>query len=154
MASTLTVRAAGPGDDIRVAALIAEYAADYEYELGAQDVVGEGLKAREYYEAGALFVADVEGEVVGCVAYEPWGDGRARMKRLYVLESSRGGGVGRALAEAVVEGARAAGYTTMVLDTTPGMKEARSLYASMGFAEWEPDYEAPCVDTVYMRMAL
>lgn len=160
MASTMTVRAAGPGDDIRVSALIAEYAADYEYELGAQDVVGEGLKAREHYEAGALFVADVDGVVVGCVAYEPWGpngsqDGSwTRMKRLYVLEEARGSGVGRALAEAVVNGARDAGAKVMVLDTTQGMTEARGLYASMGFAEWEPDYEAPCRDTVYMRMDL
>ena len=61
---------------------------------------------------------------------------------------------GRALAEAVVNGARDAGAKVMVLDTTQGMTEARGLYASMGFAEWEPDYEAPCRDTVYMRMDL
>lgn len=160
MASTLTVRAAGPGDDIRVSALIAEYAAAFAYELGDQDVVGEGLMARDRYQSGGLFVADMDGDIVGCVAYEPWGpngttDGSwARMKRLYVLEDARGAGVGRSLAEAVVDGARTAGAEVMVLDTTQGMTEARALYASMGFQEWQPDYEAPCRDTVYMRMDL
>ncbi len=149
-----TVRPAGPGDDIVVSALIAEYAAAFAHELGAQDVVGEGQKAREYYDAGALFVAEADGNVVGCVAYEPWGEGRARMKRLYVLEDARGSGVGRALAEAVVDAAKEAGNGVMVLDTTQGMTEARGLYSSMGFKEWEPDYEAPCRDTVYMRMDL
>jgi putative acetyltransferase len=157
-AAPLPVRPAGPGDDIVVAALIAEYAADFEYDLGEQDVVGEGLKAREYYEAGGLWVADVDGEVVGCVAFEPWGEdeggSRARMKRLYVLRDHRGKGLGRALCEAVMEGARAAGHKVMILDTTQGMKEARALYRALGFTEWEPDYESPCRGTVYMRRDL
>lgn len=154
MAELIDIRAAGPGDDIIVAALIADYAADFEYELGEQDVVGEGLRAREYYENGGLFVADVDGEIVGTVAYEPWGEGRARMKRMYVQRDHRGKGLGRALAEAVMAGAAAAGFDTMVLDTTKGMVEARGLYAKLGFTEWKPDYEAPCVGTVYMRRSL
>ncbi len=150
----MEVRPAGPGDDIVVSALIAEYAAAFAYELGDQDVVGEAMKAREYYESGALYVAEKDGEVVGCVAFEPWGEGRCRMKRLYVLEDHRGGGIGRQLSEALLDAAREAGYKEMVLDTTKGMKEARALYASMGFEEWEPDYEAPCRDVVYMRLSL
>ena len=150
----MQVRPAGPGDDIVVSALIAEYAAAFAYELGEQDVVGEGMKAREYYDAGALIVAEDEDEVVGCVAYEPWGDDRCRMKRMYVLEDSRGKGIGRALAEAVMDAARAAGYKQMCLDTTEGMQQARALYASLGFEEWDPDYEAPCRGTIYMRRDL
>ncbi len=150
----LTIRTAHANDDITVAALIAEYAADFEFELGEQDVVGEGMKAREYYDNGALLVADADGEVVGCVAYEPWGDDRCRMKRMYVMPENRGQGIGKALAEGVMELAREAGYKTMVLDTTEGMEAARKLYASLGFEEWEPDYEAPCRGTVYMRRDL
>ena len=148
------VRPAHQGDDIVVAALIAEYAAAFEYELGEQDVVGEGMKAREYYDAGGLFVAEEEGEVVGCVAFEPWGEGRCRMKRMYVLEDARGKGVGRALAELCLAEAKKAGYNEMCLDTTKGMKEARALYRSLGFEEWAPDYEAPCNDVIYMRRDL
>lgn len=150
----MDIRNAGPGDDIAVSALIAEYAAAFAYELGEQDVVGEGMKAREYYDAGGLLVAETDGQVVGCIAYEPWGEGRCRMKRLYVLDDYRGKGVGRALADKLVAEAKSKGFTTMVLDTTKGMVEARALYASMGFKEWSPDYEAPCVDTVYMTMDL
>lgn len=150
----MDIRTAHAGDDIAVAALIAEYAAAYAYELGDQDVVGEGMKAREYYEAGGLLVADDDGTVVGCVAYEPWGDDRCRMKRMYVLDEARGKGVGRMLAEACLESARKDGFKVMVLDTTKSMDAARGLYASLGFEEWEPDYEAPCNDTIYMRRNL
>lgn len=152
--STITIRHAHQGDDIIVSALIADYAASFAYELGDQDVVGEGMRAREYYDAGALLVADRDGEVVGCVAYEPWGEGRCRMKRMYVPEDARGQGIGRRLAEAVMDEARKEGYKTMVLDTTQGMQAARKLYASLGFEEWSPDYEAPCRGTVYMRRDL
>lgn len=150
----MDVRAANQGDDIVVSALIAEYAAAFAYELGEQDVVGEGMKVREYYDAGGLFVAEDDGEVIGCVAYEPWGEGRCRMKRMYVLEDHRGQGVGRALAELVIAEAKKAGFKEMCLDTTQGMKEARGLYASLGFEEWEPDYQAPCRGTIYMRRDL
>ncbi len=150
----IQARLANQGDDIAVAALIAEYAAAFEYELGNQDVVGEGMKAREYYENGGLFVAEDDGEIVGCVAYEPWGEGRCRMKRMYVLDEARGKGIGRALAEMTMAEAKKAGYTTMVLDTTKSMDAARKLYASLGFEEWDADYKAPCNDTIYMRREL
>lgn len=150
----MDVRPAHQGDDIVVSQLIAEYAAAFEFELGDQDVVGEGMKAREYYDAGGLFVAEEDGEIVGCVAYEPWGEGRCRMKRLYVLEDFRGQGVGRALAELVMAESKKAGFKEMCLDTTQGMKEARALYSSLGFEEWTPDYQAPCRGTVYMRRDL
>ena len=148
------IRAAHANDDIAVSALIAESAAHFQHELGEQDVVGEGMRAREYYDKGGLFVADIGGSVVGCVAYEPWGEGRCRMKRMYVLEDARGQGIGRALADAVIEEARAQGYGVMVLDTTESMTAAQALYRKIGFKDWDPDYEAPCRDTVYMRMEL
>jgi putative acetyltransferase len=150
----MDIRLAGPGDDIVVAALVSEYAAAFAYELGDQDVVGEGRNARDYYDAGGLIVAEDDGHVIGCVAFEQWGEGRCRMKRMYVLEDSRGKGVGRALADACLKEARKAGYKVMVLDTTAGMTEARALYTSIGFENWTPDYEAPCNDGVYMRQEL
>ncbi len=154
MEASVVVRQAGPGDDIVVSALIAEYAAAFAYELGEQDVVGEGMKIREYYDAGGLFVADNDGHVVGCVAFEPWGEGRCRMKRMFVLEEFRGQGIGRALAKTTMDEAKKAGYKEMCLDTTKGMVEARALYQSLGFEEWEPDYQAPCNDVIYMRKDL
>lgn len=150
----IQARPANQGDDIAVASLISEYAAAFEFELGEQDVVGEGMKAREYYDAGGLFVADDDGDIVGCVAYEPWGDGRCRMKRMYVLEDYRGKGIGKALAQMTMDEAKKMGFKEMCLDTTQGMVEARGLYKSLGFKEWEPDYEAPCRGTIYMRRDL
>ena len=105
--------------------------------------------------AGALLLAEHEGEVVGCVAMralEP--PGMAELKRLYVRPNGRGLGVGRALTEAVLAIARGAGYETIRLDTLPEMKEAQVLYRRLGFRETLPYRYNPIGGSVYMELSL
>jgi ribosomal protein S18 acetylase RimI-like enzyme len=77
------------------------------------------------------------------------------MKRMFVSTEARGRGAGRALGTELIRAARAAGYTSMYLDTSTRQTEALSLYRSLGFAEVEPYYETPLRDwLVFMRLAL
>src|SRR5436309_10602341 len=57
---------------------------------------------------GTVFVAEDEGDVVGYAGLM-WHGRRAELEPIVVAGASRGHGVGRALAERVVEGAKAAG---------------------------------------------
>jgi GNAT superfamily N-acetyltransferase len=57
----------------------------------------------------------------------------AEAKRLYVRPAFRGLGLGRALMEWVMAEARAAGYSEIVGDTMPAMRDALALYERMGF---------------------
>ncbi len=148
------IRPATPTDDAALATLFAAYAEEFGYELGDQDLVSEGQAARATYAAGALLVAAEDGGILGCVGYEPWGEGRARMKRMFVPGAHRGKGLGRALAHGIVGKARHDGYKEMVLDTSKPMAAATALYQSMGFEPFEPDYEAPCREVLYLRLAL
>lgn len=155
----MRVRSATAQDDAGLARLFSSYHDEYRHELGDQDVAGEGRQARRLYEAVLVAVADAPGggegdELLGCVAYQAWGEGRARMKRMYVPPAHRGRGIGRELAQAIMERARSDGYRLMVLDTTGPMKAATALYRSLGFSGFEPDYEAPCRDTVYLAREL
>jgi GNAT superfamily N-acetyltransferase len=66
------------------------------------------------------------------------------MKRLWVRAEHQGSGVGRRLAEAVVEAARERGYTAMYLDTMPhSMPAAYALYQAMGFVPVEKYVQNP-----------
>jgi ribosomal protein S18 acetylase RimI-like enzyme len=83
---------------------------------------------------GRLLLAKTSGEVVGCVGLRPLEPGICEMKRLWVEPGWGGYGIGRALAQAVIDAARAIGYRRMRLDTLPErMPAAQGLNRGHGF---------------------
>jgi len=90
---------------------------------------------------GQLFLATVDGAPAGCVALREIDATRCEMKRMFVYPEYHGRGVGRALGEAVLGAGRAAGYRTMLLDTSFRQTEAQALYLRLGFREVAPYYE-------------
>ena len=99
-----------------------------------------GLPGKYAPPEGALLVAYVDGQPAGCVAMRDLGEGSCEMKRMFVPGPFRGLGVGRALAERVVEAAREAGYRRIRLDTSRNQIEAIGLYRRIGFKPIEPYY--------------
>lgn len=112
---------------------------------------------------GAIFIAFVADESgqqvpVGCIAIRPLSvDSRGRiceLKRMYVRQSSRGHGVGRALCEHALSQAKAMGYVCMRLDTDSYMKPAQALYVSLGFRPIEKYNDDPIPDTLFFEVGL
>ncbi|MBX3407219.1 MAG: GNAT family N-acetyltransferase [Phycisphaeraceae bacterium] len=103
---------------------------------------------------GAMFLALAGAIPVGCVALRPLRDTICEMKRMYVVRSARGRGVGRRLAEAVLEAARARGYAAIRLDTGASMKVAASLYESLGFRDIPAYNRDPTPGTRWMELQL
>ncbi len=103
---------------------------------------------------GRLILARVAGEPAGCVALRPLSEEVAEMKRLYVRPDARGMGIGRTLAECVIDEARALGYRAVKLDTLPGMKDAQRLYAELGFVETAPYNENPVDGVRFLALPL
>ena len=90
-----------------------------------------------------LFLSYEEAVPAGCVGLRELDRGTAEMKRLYIRSAWRGRGLGRALAQAAIAAARAAGYRRIVLDSLPKMREARELYRSLDFRETAPYLAEP-----------
>jgi putative acetyltransferase len=107
---------------------------------------------------GALLLASVDGEVAGCCALRPLDTAdypnAAEMKRLYVRKAFRGFGLGRHLAEAILDAARQAGYDSVLLDTLDDMEAARALYEELGFQEIPPYYHNPIPGAHYLKVDL
>jgi putative acetyltransferase len=107
---------------------------------------------------GTLLLAWVEGELAGCCALRPIDDvdvaNAAEMKRLYVRPAFRRFGLGRLLAEAVLDAARQMGYSSVLLDTLDDMESARALYEDLGFVEIPPYYHSPIAGSHYLRVDL
>lgn len=136
--SGLALRPASSAADLDVArTLFREYADGLGVSLEFQGFEEEltTLPAKYAEPAGTILLAfDGEGEPVGCVALRPLPEGGdCEMKRMYVRAAARGTGLGRRLAERVLEEARSRGYRRMRLDTLATLTTAISLYRSLGF---------------------
>lgn len=140
-----------------VAALFDAYAASLDIDLSYQDYGTEraGLPGKYAPPSGALLLAlDAAGAPLGCVAVRGLSPSACEMKRLYVSPAGRGLGLGRALAEAAVEAARAAGYDELRLDTLPSMAAAIALYEAMGFVRIPPYYDGAPDGTIFLTKTL
>ena len=104
--------------------------------------------------SGGIWLAFAGDVGVGCVALRPLGDGVAEVKRMFVDAEWRGRGVGRALMDAVIAGARAREYATLRLGTLDDMHAALSLYRSLGFMPVERYRPDELVDTRFFELAL
>lgn len=87
---------------------------------------------------GCLLLAFYKNKLAGCVALRKFDEGMCEMKRLYVRSGYRGKCIGKELAKQILNTARKLRYTHMCLDTLPFMKEAITLYLSLGFKEIDP----------------
>ena len=76
------------------------------------------------------------------------------MKRLYVRSAFRGLGICRGLAEAILDLARQADYSCVLLDTLDDMESARAMYVDLGFEEIAPYYHNPIAGAHYLRVEL
>jgi ribosomal protein S18 acetylase RimI-like enzyme len=137
-----------------------EYAAGLGVDLCFQGFEAELAQLPGEYAPprGGLLLAWVDGAVAGCGALRPLPEvdypNACEMKRLYVRPAYRKLGLGRMLAQALIDQAVRAGYSSMLLDTLDDMEAARGLYASLGFEEIPPYYFNPIAGAHYLKAEL
>lgn len=157
-----TIRAVRNSSDLEaVRALLREYAAYLNTSLGAEHIcLAEyeeelaGLPAPYQILLIAVAADDHSEQVAGCVLLKPMKDA-CEMKRLWVRPQFQGLGIGRKLAEELIDAARQHGYPAMYLDTVPAaMQAAYRLYRALGFAPVERYNDNPVPDVVFFRRDL
>jgi putative acetyltransferase len=98
-----------------------------------------------YSPPGGIFLVLVDrGTIVGTGAVRAIDPHVCELKRMWLLPDYRGKGLGRRLAELLIDFARAAGYRRMLLDTDPRQTAALRLYQKLGFHPIDRYNDGPC----------
>lgn len=136
--------------------LFQQYADTLDFDLEFQGFSRELATLPGEYAPpeGCILLAQRADEYIGCAALRPLEKKICEMKRLYVVPGHRNRKLGRALAEAIIEEARAKGYERMRLDTIESMTAAQALYHSLGFRPIEPYRYNPLKSASYFELNL
>lgn len=140
--------------------LFREYAQSLAVDLCFQNFDAELAALPGEYAApgGQLLLAFVDGALAGCGAFRAAAEtdyaNACEMKRLFVRPAFRRFGLGRLLAQRLMDEARGSGYSAMLLDTLDDMEAARSLYGTLGFDEIAPYYFNPIPGAHYLKADL
>ena len=140
--------------------ILREYGASLNIDLCFQNFDAElaALPGDYAPPQGCLLLAFVDGELAGCGGVRALADvdyaNACEMKRLYVRPAFRRFGLGRRLVQALLDEARRAGYSVLLLDTLDDMEAARGMYASLGFEEIPPYYFNPIAGAHYLKAVL
>jgi putative acetyltransferase len=140
--------------------IFTEYAQALGIDLQFQNFEHELATLPGDYAApqGGLLLAFVDGALAGCGAFRPLTDvdyaNACEMKRLFVRPAFRRYGLGRTVAQALLDLALQAGYSAVLLDTLDDMEAARGLYETLGFAEVPPYYFNPIAGAHYLKADL
>ena len=116
-----------------IASVLAEYGLGWEPEGADRDVVEV---ERFYLEAGGEFWAiERRGELVGTSAYYPVsrGEKAVEIRKMYLLPSARGQGLGRFLLQQLETAIATRGFRTIWIETASVLKEAVQLYEQRGY---------------------
>jgi DNA-binding MarR family transcriptional regulator len=139
-ASLVRIEVVDP-EDPRARFCLAQYMAEIDARFAVGFDPARSLPAEpEAFRppAGAMLLATLHGEPVGCGAIKlDWG-APPYIKRMWVAPSARGLGVGRRLLAELEGRAAATGSAVVQLETNGALTEAIGLYRSAGYREVEP----------------
>ncbi len=108
-----------------------------EYEINLPDNYSfsdiENLEEEYINSTGEFIVFIREQNIIGFFALLPSNNNQTELKRLYLIASERGKGLGKYLLNMALRIAKESGYYRIHLETTSKFVEAVTLYRKFGF---------------------
>jgi ribosomal protein S18 acetylase RimI-like enzyme len=109
------------------------------YALEAKDrLVLDDPEGAVLSKGGAIFMAERDGQAVGCCSLMVMPDGGCEVGKMAVAPDAQGLGLGRKLLDACEAHARSAGAPRLYLETNVAQAHAIALYRRFGFVDLPP----------------
>lgn len=94
---------------------------------------------------GAIYMACLEGEIIGTFAYIKKGEALYEFSKMAIAPKYRGKGYGNIMVQFVIEEAKRKGWKKLILYSSTVLENSIHLYRKYGFIE------VPLVDCTYSR---
>ncbi len=126
-------------DNFEIARVIREVLTEHGLDIPGTvftDSTTDKLFETFQIDKAEYWVVEIDNAIAGGVGLYPTNgldDDCTELVKLYLLNTSRGLGVGKKLMEMVIEEASVLGYSKVYLESLPELSEAIGLYEHMGF---------------------
>ena len=155
--TSITIRAVSTKDDLEaVRCLCWDYraylenfsdelkaAVDFAYPAAAYETLMDSLPEKHARPKGIMFLAEADGQAIGCGMSHALNDQDTEIKRVFVSADARGSGAGKKISKALIDQARSDGFRRILLDTSRQFTGPQRLYESLGFQRRGPYSELP-----------
>ncbi|MEL7035598.1 MAG: GNAT family N-acetyltransferase [Cyanobacteria bacterium J06592_8] len=134
-----------------IASVLSEYGLNCEPTGADEDVYN--VEAFYQQTGGEFWVIESQDQIVGTAAYYPIKRGQkaVEIRKMYLLPSARGKGLGRFLLTCLEETIKAKGFQEIWIETASVLKEAIKLYESSGY-EPTTGVETQRCDRIYKKI--
>ena len=113
-----------------------KYGIEFDAEAMVQSDLSDPHKFHPPY--GRFYVARYRDHAAGVGCLKKLDTGVGELQRMYVAPAYRGKGIGRAMANRLIDDARSMGYRRLRLESLKFLDAAHWLYRSVGFHEIDP----------------
>lgn len=142
MNEKIVLRTYRPGDPSRVCYFQYKlYEKQYHFNgLYEKEMLGGMAELYDDPEGSQMWVAELDGRIVGDIAVIKRGPDSAQLRWFGVDTDLQGQGLGSRLLETAIRFCRENGYVRLMLGTLDILKPARHLYAKFGFHKVESEF--------------
>ena len=143
------------GDEADVYCLVETVLAEYGLSMAPNSTDRDlGDIQAEYVDTGGTFrIVEVDDKIAGSYGLYPVSTRVCELRKMYLLSSCQGRGIGRRMMEDLLSWAGKSGFTEIVLETNSVLERARKLYVRYGFVPYEPEHLSDRCDMA-MRLRL
>ncbi|HRH78540.1 MAG TPA: GNAT family N-acetyltransferase [Cellvibrionaceae bacterium] len=109
----------------------------------------EDIEAIYFAQQGFFAVLEDAGHIVATFGLMPVDEQTCELRKMYMLPSQRGRGLGKYLMESALDKACQLGFKRIVLETASPLRTAIALYKKYGFKEYRPAHMSARCDQAF-----